>query len=294
MFPPCGWWKRLKSNVFHDLDMNQDGDGGSDNGGRDIFATNSDIFENRDLLKVGYVPGLDQIVGREEQIQSVGQSIGSATVGDSPDTLLIYGKTGCGKSLVARAVTREAKQKSCRERLQLRILIYRLLRVSNGRLKRVGKSLARSRGRSVTPILISPGRGYRLRIIGIWFGEMMFDYDIDSFVVILDEIDMLKDENLIRSLSRAEESGKTDGYVSLIGISNKLNYREQLDPRTDSSFRGSKRSYSIRTMRIAYEIFSVQQRRSLRRRSSRERHSEDSCTGWARSWRCSKSSRYAI
>jgi len=75
MFPPCGWWKRLKSNVFHDLDMNQDGDGGSDNGGRDIFATNSDIFENRDLLKVGYVPGLDQIVGREEQIQSVGQSI---------------------------------------------------------------------------------------------------------------------------------------------------------------------------------------------------------------------------
>jgi len=69
----------------------------------------------------------------------------------------------------------------------------------------------------------------------VW--EMMFDYDIDSFVVILDEIDMLKDENLIRSLSRAEESGKTDGYVSLIGISNKLNYREQLDPRTDSSFR---------------------------------------------------------
>jgi len=32
--------------------MNQDGDGGSDNGGRDIFATNSDIFENRDLLKL--------------------------------------------------------------------------------------------------------------------------------------------------------------------------------------------------------------------------------------------------
>jgi len=31
----------------------------------------------------------------------------------------------------------------------------------------------------------------------VW--EMMFDYDIDSFVVILDEIDMLKDENLIRS-----------------------------------------------------------------------------------------------
>jgi len=104
----------------------------------------------------------------------------------------------------------------------------------------------------------------------VW--EMMFDYDIDSFVVILDEIDMLKDENLIRSLSRAEESGKTDGYVSLIGISNKLNYREQLDPRTDSSFRDQKRSYSIRTMRIAYEIFCTAEKKpsstELSRRAS--------------------------
>lgn len=103
----------------------------------------------------------------------------------------------------------------------------------------------------------------------VW--EMMFDYDIDSFVVILDEIDMLKDENLIRSLSRAEESGKTDGYVSLIGISNKLNYREQLDhgliPASEI-----KRSYSIRTMRIAYEIFCTAEKKpsstELSRRAS--------------------------
>jgi len=106
----------------------------------------------------------------------------------------------------------------------------------------------------------------------VW--EMMFDYDIDSFVVILDEIDMLKDENLIRSLSRAEESGKTDGYVSLIGISNKLNYREQLDPRTDSSFRDQRDR--IRSVRCESPTrYSVQQRRILRRRSSLgERHSE--------------------
>jgi len=66
MFHPAGGGKGLSPTCFMDLDMNQDGDGGSDNGGRDIFATNSDIFENRDLLKVGYVPGLDQIVGREK------------------------------------------------------------------------------------------------------------------------------------------------------------------------------------------------------------------------------------
>ncbi|WP_049933968.1 Cdc6/Cdc18 family protein [Halorubrum lacusprofundi] len=216
--------------------MNQDGDGGSDNGGRDIFATNSDIFENRDLLKVGYVPGLDQIVGREEQIQSVGQSIGSATVGDSPDTLLIYGKTGCGKSLVARAVTREAKQRAAENGYNFE---YSYIDCSEYRTEtKASRQIAREIKRSIgDPDLNIPRAGLSASDYRDMVWEMMFDYDIDSFVVILDEIDMLKDENLIRSLSRAEESGKTDGYVSLIGISNKLNYREQLDPRTDSSFR---------------------------------------------------------
>jgi len=103
----------------------------------------------------------------------------------------------------------------------------------------------------------------------VW--EMMFDYDIDSFVVILDEIDMLKDENLIRSLPRAEESGKTDGYVSLIELATSSitenNSTHGLIPASEI-----KRSYSIRTMRIAYEIFCTAEKKpsstELSRRAS--------------------------
>ncbi len=216
--------------------MNQDGDGDNDDLRRDLFATNSDIFTNRDLLRVGYVPGLDQIVGREEQIQAVGQSIGSATVGDSPDNLLIYGKTGCGKSLVARAVTREAKQRATENGYHFE---YSYIDCSEYTTQtKASRQIARELKRSIGDTDLNiPRAGLSPSDYRDMVWEMMYDYDIDSFVVILDEIDMLKDEHLIRSLSRAEESGKTDGYVSVIGISNKLNYREQLDPRTDSSFR---------------------------------------------------------
>jgi len=151
--------------------MNQDGDGGSDNGGRDIFATNSDIFENRDLLKVGYVPGLDQIVGREEQIQSVGQSIGSATVGDSPDTLLIYGEDRMRQVSRGSCSYSRGKAKSCERTATTSNTHISTAPSIERRLKRVGKSLADQRGRSVTPILISPGRAIGFGLSGYGLGD---------------------------------------------------------------------------------------------------------------------------
>lgn len=39
----------------------------------------------------------------------------------------------------------------------------------------------------------------------------------------------------MRSLSRARESGKADAFVSAVCISNKIEYREQLSERVDSS-----------------------------------------------------------
>jgi len=213
--------------------MSEDDDDGAH---PDLFGTSSKIFSNRDILKVGYVPGIDQIIGREEQMSNVGEAVGSVTVGDSPETLLIYGKTGCGKSLVARAVTREAKKRAKSNGYNFQ---YTYVDCSEYRTDtKASRQIARELKRSIDDADIRiPRSGLSASDYRDMVWEMMYEHDIDSFITILDEIDMLNDENLIRSLSRAEESGKTDGYVNLIGISNKLNYRENLDPRTDSSFR---------------------------------------------------------
>ncbi|MFB6178497.1 MAG: Cdc6/Cdc18 family protein, partial [Halorientalis sp.] len=65
--------------------------------------------------------------------------------------------------------------------------------------------------------------------------QMLNDHDVDSFVVILDEIDKLENNEILRSLSRARESGKSDSYIGIICISNKIKYKERLNERLDSS-----------------------------------------------------------
>jgi Cdc6-like AAA superfamily ATPase len=65
--------------------------------------------------------------------------------------------------------------------------------------------------------------------------ELLDDHGIGGFVVILDEIDKLDDEDILRSLSRARESGKSDALIGVICISNKIAYRERLNERVDSS-----------------------------------------------------------
>ena len=60
--------------------------------------------------------------------------------------------------------------------------------------------------------------------------------DADVFVAIVDEIDKLGDDDILFKLSRAEESGKTDCYIGVIAISNKIEYYENLDERVKSSF----------------------------------------------------------
>lgn len=73
-----------------------------------IFET-GEIFANRELLRVGHVPELERVVGRDGEVQAIGSALGPATVGGPPETTIIYGKTGTGKSLVTRCVAREAQ-----------------------------------------------------------------------------------------------------------------------------------------------------------------------------------------
>lgn len=82
----------------------------------DLFTVEEDetslIFNNKELLKISRVVGPDRIVQREEEIQKVASSLNEIVNGKSPDNVLIYGKTGTGKSLVSKYISREAKKES--------------------------------------------------------------------------------------------------------------------------------------------------------------------------------------
>ncbi|TKX74454.1 cell division control protein Cdc6 [Halorubrum sp. GN11_10-6_MGM] len=201
----------------------------------DIFET-GEIFRERELVRVGHVPDLDRVVGRDGEIESMGSALAPAIRGGPPETTIVYGKTGTGKSLVTRCVTREARRRATANG---NTFAYAYIDCSDyGTEAQASRQMARELherlGDAVDDRSI-PRRGIGAADYRDITWELLTEGDVDAFVVVLDEIDKLDGDALLRSLSRAQESGKADTFVGAICISNKIEYRERLGERVDSS-----------------------------------------------------------
>jgi hypothetical protein len=86
----------------------------------------ANIFARKELLKVGHVPESARIVGRDKEIKAVAAELRPIVQGDPPNNVMIYGKTGTGKSLVARHVTERARRGGDLERRSRRDGLRRL------------------------------------------------------------------------------------------------------------------------------------------------------------------------
>ena len=70
------------------------------------------IFENKEVLRPSYTP--DELPHRSEQINSMATILVSALRGETPSNILIYGKTGTGKTASAKFVSQELESTSQR------------------------------------------------------------------------------------------------------------------------------------------------------------------------------------
>jgi cell division control protein 6 len=204
--------------------------GSETGGGDDIFAT-GDIFARRELLRVGHVPERDRIVGRDDELKSVGQALGPTINGAPPSNVVIYGKTGTGKSLVARHVTQRARQRATANGISFS---HAYIDCSDADTEtRVARELASQLAADTAgaPDIPMQGIGSNEYYRYIW--DLLEERDV--CIILLDEIDILRDEDVLMQLSRAEESGKTDCYIGVISISNKIEFRDNLGERIDSS-----------------------------------------------------------
>lgn len=197
-----------------------------------LFETGH-IFSNRELLRVGHVPDLERVVGRDAEVSAIGAALGPATTGGPPETTIIYGKTGTGKSLVTRCVTREAHIEARTNDISLQ---YAYVDCSDYQTEtKASREMARGLANGLDAETDIPRVGIAAADYRDIVWELLEEFAVDAFVVILDEIDKLDDDELLRSLSRARESGKVDAHVGAICISNKIKYRERLNERIDSS-----------------------------------------------------------
>jgi|APHM01.1.fsa_nt_gi ORC complex protein Cdc6/Orc1 len=90
-----------------------------DGEGDPLFASvdageGTNIFERRELVTIDYLPTEDRIVGRDEQIETVATEIAPLVSGNPSNSIMIYGKTGSGKSLVAKHVAKRSKREATR------------------------------------------------------------------------------------------------------------------------------------------------------------------------------------
>ncbi|MWV65453.1 AAA family ATPase [Halorubrum sp. JWXQ-INN 858] len=194
----------------------------------------ADVFARKELLKVGHVPESARIVGRDDEIEAIAAELRPLVRGDPPNNVMIYGKTGTGKSLVARHVTERARRAAESNGVSVGTVYVDCAQYNTQ--TRVARTVTRSLNESGRTDLNIPRAG-------IGSGEY-YDYlweilntAYESVVIILDEVDRLNDDDILMQLSRARESGKADCHLGVIAVSNKIEYRDQLNERVKSSLR---------------------------------------------------------
>ena len=78
----------------------------------DDLLSGAPIFENKEVLRPSYTP--DELPHRTDQINQIATILVSALRGDTPSNILIYGKTGTGKTASTKYVSNELESTSAR------------------------------------------------------------------------------------------------------------------------------------------------------------------------------------
>jgi cell division control protein 6 len=192
----------------------------------------SQIFDRKELLKISHVPDSDRIVGRTDEIENLAEEIRPVIDGSPPNNVLIYGKTGTGKSLVARHVTGRAEDAAETQNVDMET-VYVDCSQHNTHTAAV-KYIARTLNKDFSGISV-PRSGIGTSDYYEYIWEVTNEL-YDGVVVILDEIDKLGEGNeVLMQFSRANETSKVEPPVGIIGISNKIGYRDEMGQRVKSS-----------------------------------------------------------
>jgi cell division control protein 6 len=183
------------------------------------------IFENRDVLRSTYTP--DYLPHRSDQVKALATVLVPALRGETPSNVLIYGKTGTGKTAVAKHVGKELERTGELYGIPS-VVIYINCEVVDTQYRLLA-SLARHFDKEI------PMTGWPTDQVYTEFKNAL-DSERRIAIIIMDEVDKLVDkgDDVLYNLTRINSDLKK-AKVSLIGITNDLKFTEFLDPRVKSS-----------------------------------------------------------
>jgi len=201
--------------------------------GESIFTKHkekrSKIVKNEDMLLTSYLP--DELPHRSSEIDSIATIIASAFKGNKPSNIMIFGTTGTGKTAVMNFIGNELKKEDPAGTICSYIhLNCQIIDTPYGILYDIGKQT-----KTVEDNVRMPFTGWSIEKI---YSEIRKHLDEQNkvFIVVLDEVDHLvkkKNDDVLYHLSKMNEDFKRS-KLSLVGISNDLQFMESLDSRIKS------------------------------------------------------------
>ena len=181
----------------------------------------SKIFADREVLSPHYMP--KKLLFREKEINNIEKALAPSLKGERGRNLFIYGKTGTGKTSCTKYVIDEVKSiPNTKARIS-----YVNCRIYNTRYRVLNKIVS-----DHLPTYAKRGYGAvdLYEKLTSWIEE-----DSKILVIALDEVDVVKDlDDLVYTLTRIN-SDKKAGGVTIMGVSNKISFKEILDPRSLST-----------------------------------------------------------
>src|SRR5213594_249871 len=195
-------------------------------GSRPIFKM------DRDILRPAFVP--DRLPHREDQVDQLAQILATALRGERPSNVLIFGKTGTGKTAVVKYIENELKKLDGGRTVHYVYMNCEIVDTPYGVLQNVANRLVEK-----------------------------LDEEKRIVILVLDEIDKIVTKNgddLLYQLLKINDD-LTKAKVSLIGISNDLKFTEWLDPRVKSRLSDEKMVFPPYN---AGELFDILHDRTLK------------------------------
>jgi cell division control protein 6 len=190
------------------------------------------LVKNKKVLLTTYVP--DVLPHRTEQIDRIASIIAIGLNGEKPSNIMIYGKTGTGKTAVVNYIGRELKKMDPDEtRCMFLYVNCEVVETAYGVLYNIGSQFIPNIGQKI------PFTGWSFEKLYKELFEQMESMN-RVFVIVLDEVDHMilkKGDNLFYNLAKINEH-LTRTKVSLIGISNNMKLMELLEPKAKSRLGG--------------------------------------------------------